>query len=66
MTAYQARKAKNDSDARRFPKTEKQEAVVLKPEVGYLIRKGKIVYYTFVNGAYVESHDADEINSKVA
>lgn len=26
MTAYQARKAKNDSDARRFPKEPKKEA----------------------------------------
>lgn len=65
VTARDARNAKNLSDARRFPEQEAAPAPVLHPAVGTLIRKGKAIYYAFINGVYVETTDATAINAEL-
>ena len=65
ITARDARSAKNLSDARRFPKNAPAPAITLHPAVGTLIRKGKAIYYAFINGVYVETTDATAINAEL-
>lgn len=65
ITARDARNAKNLSDARRFPQKAEAPAIALHPAAGKLIRKGKAIYYAFINGVYVETTDAAAINAQL-
>ena len=67
FTAYDARNAKRNADARRFAKSEAaalaaaaradEVAAILaaNPEIGVLVRRGAPVYYVCRNGAIVEA-----------